>query len=249
MTKPFHAAHAARDAVVATQHARLGLTADVAALEGDIGYFRLLGDGAPQTIRLPSGDTSNNLLASGLSVKRYPCCYNIHRTADAALALHGRTDLGRVERITVTLEPGGLDPLIHHRPSSGTEAKFSAEYVAAVSIIDGSLGLATFDDERALEPDVQALLRRVEVVESAMPPVGPPEWDFAYSVVQVEADGRTLVERTDIPTGHRTRPLADTEMDVMFLDCLAYADRTDGVDVLASLREPDASRPISHYRM
>lgn len=244
MTKPFHAAHAARDGVVAVQLAERGFTSDAHALDGKIGYFHLLGGDVPDSIRMPVGDGTNDLAAEGLNVKGYPCCYNTHRSADAARALFGTVDIGSIDEIRVTVEPHGLDPLIHHQPTTGTEAKFCLEYVVASALVDGVIGLRTFDDAQVNRPQVQDLLRKVVVVESETPPRGTGAWEFAYSVVEVVAGGRVHAQRVDFPSGHRRSPLTDSEIDTKFLDCFAFAGRSDGEAALAALRVADTTGPF-----
>lgn len=247
MTKSFHAAHAARDAVVAVQLAQHGFTADAASLEGDLGYFRLFGGAAPAAVRLPAGDERNDLLAQGLYIKRYPCCYGTHRIADAARSLFGRVSVDQVDEIRVTVQPHGLDPLIHHRPATGTEAKFSGEFVVAAGLIDGEIGMSTFSEDRVGAPDVQMLLRKVRLAEAAAPPVGPADWKLAFGVVEVDASGETHVQRADHPSHDGRGQLDDSEIDAKFLECFAFAGRADGEQVLANLRQVDLSLPMGRY--
>jgi hypothetical protein len=48
-----------------------------------------------------------------------------------------RADAAEIRRIRVKAEPGGLDPVIHHRPLSSPQGKFSGECVAAAALLDG----------------------------------------------------------------------------------------------------------------
>ncbi|HVT69597.1 MAG TPA: MmgE/PrpD family protein, partial [Trebonia sp.] len=157
MTKPLHPGLSSRDAVLAARLAANGFTADISQLEAPLGYFAMYGvDGDPGTAQRQLAKRWS-LLDDGINVKKYPCCYNTHRTADAALRLAPKAgrDIDAITQITVTVEPGGADPLIRHRPATGLEAKFSAEYVVAAILLDGKLSLASFTDAAVQRPRAQ----------------------------------------------------------------------------------------------
>jgi 2-methylcitrate dehydratase PrpD len=226
MTKPLHAGLAARDAVIAAQLAANGFTADQDQLEGPMGFLRMYGvDAEPEiAVRLLAGPRV--LEQHGLNVKKYPCCYNTHRLADAALAIQARgLEASAVKGVAATVEPGGQQAVIHHRPRTGLEGKFSSEYVLAACLLDGRVGLSTFDDAAVARPQAQDLLRRVTIAESATPPIGPTSYDHGYAVVEVTlADGQVLRERCDVPRGDARAPLSSDDLEAKFRDCLAFAE-------------------------
>jgi 2-methylcitrate dehydratase PrpD len=234
MTKPLHAGLAARDAVVAAQLAANGFTADQDQLEGPMGFLRMYGvDADPEgVVRRLAG--ARVLEQHGLNVKKYPCCYNTHRLADAALAIQARgIDASAVKGVAATVEPGGQQAVIHHRPRTGLEGKFSSEYVLAACLLDGRVGLSTFDDAAVVRPEAQDLLRRVTIAESVTPPIGPTSYDHAYAVVEVRlTDGQVVRERCDMPRGDARAPLASEELESKFRDCLAFAESAWDADAL-----------------
>ncbi|MCI2417879.1 MmgE/PrpD family protein [Saccharopolyspora sp. K220] len=251
MTKPLHPGLAARDAVLAANLARNGFTADPAQLEGPLGYLAMYADSAdPSAVARALGNPWE-LARIGLNVKKYPCCYNTHRTADAILDLVRDNPMRPedIAEIRLTLEPGGFDPLIHRRPRTGLEGKFSPEYVLAAAVLDGKIALASFQDEAVLRPAAQQLLRRVTRHESAVPPIGPEDWEFAYSVVEVETtDGEILRHRTDVPRGDRREPLGRSDLEAKFRDCVAFAgtgqDAEKLLDELWQLETADHTGPL-----
>jgi len=255
MTKPLHVGLTGRNALLATRLAAGGFTADPQQLESKLGYFAMFGvDSDLHAVSRALRDEWA-IESRGLNVKKYPCCYNTHRTADAALAMALRlAALGQEPTaITLTLEPGGFDPLIHHRPSSGLEAKFSAEYVVAACLEDQSLRLSSFRDDAARRPAVQALEAKITVRESDHPPYGRENWDFAYAALEVEAGGEVLRERVDVPSGDARRPLAASELERKFRDCVdSSGSGWDGDAILGDLSgiakrsSADALRYISN---
>jgi 2-methylcitrate dehydratase PrpD len=250
MTKPLHAGLAAERGILAAQLAARGFTADPDQLEGPIGFlalYRGAGGAAPpfpaRIVPVERHDPCEEPSAPpGLNVKLHPCCYATHTAIDAALEL--RPSLPALEEVTgieVVVRPGGLAPLIHHRPTDGLQAKFSLEYAVAAALLDGDVTLATFDDARARREDVQQLLRRVAVGTAETPPAGPPGWDGAFpAVVTVRlAGGGPAVARVDAPAGHATRPVTEEQLRAKFADCLASAGHEavdDAYDVLRHLR-------------
>jgi 2-methylcitrate dehydratase PrpD len=239
MTKPLHAGMAARDAVIAAQLAATGFTADQDQLEGPLGYLQLYGVG-PDTGAVANALASPRvLLEHGLNAKKYACCYETHRIADAALALVERGLRAEdVRSVTVSVQPGGLQAIIHHRPTTGLQAKFSAEYVVSACLTDGRLSLSTFADEAVQRAEVQELLQRIVIREAAEPPFGPLNFEHAYATVEVTlGDGACVRERCDVPRGHARAPLTDAELDAKFRDCLVFSESDwDANDLLNRLR-------------
>jgi 2-methylcitrate dehydratase PrpD len=239
MTKPLHAGMAARDAVVAAQLAAGGFTADPDQLEGPLGYFSLYG-GEPDAGAVASALAGRRvLLEHGLNAKKYACCYETHRVADAALALYARgLRACDVRSVALNVQPGGTQAINHHRPTTGLQGKFSAEYVVAACLIDGRLSLSTFTDEAVQRAEAQALVQRVAIQEAVAPPFGPPGFQHAYATVDVTlGDGSRVRERCDVPRGHAAAPLSDAELDSKFRDCLEFAESDwDAEELLRRLR-------------
>jgi len=103
------------------------------------------------------------------------------------------------------------------------QGKFSAEYVIAAGLLDGQVTLKSFVDSAVQRATIQELIRKIDVRESATPPMGPPEWEFAYSVLEVKAGGEVLRERVDIPRGDCRNPLTDDELDHKFMNAVEFA--------------------------
>ena len=226
MTKPLHPGLSSFNAVLAARLAESGFTADPDQLEKPLGYFAVFGVDSDLARLQESLDSPFAMLRDGLSFKKFPCCYNTHRTADAALALSDRLGPDRsrkIESVTVTLQPTATNALIHHRPTTGLQGKFSAEYVIAAALLDGEVTLRSFIDSAVQRPKIQELIRKIDVRESPTPPIGPPEWEFAYSVLEVKAGGEVLRERVDIPRGDCRNPLTDDELDRKFRSAVEFA--------------------------
>ena len=176
MAKPLHAGLAASNGILAAQLAGSGFTADAEQLESPLGFLELYSGGEPfDSQRFHATLSGESALAlRGLNVKRYPSCYDTSRTAEAALWLAPRIDAAQIAEVLITVEPGGLRPLIHHRPQTGLEGKFSLEFVAAAALLDGRIDLSTFTDESVRRPAVRTLMTKIKLDEQAVPPIGSP---------------------------------------------------------------------------
>jgi 2-methylcitrate dehydratase PrpD len=229
MTKPLHAGLAASNGVLAAQLAGSGFTADAQQLESPLGFLQLYSGGEPfDPQRFHATLTGESALAlRGLNVKRYPSCYDTSRTAEAAIWLAPRIDAAQIAEVLITVEPGGLRPLIHHWPQTGLEGKFSLEFVAAAALLDGRIGLSTFTDASVQRPAVRALVTKIKLDEQAVPPTGSPRWQQSYSVIRVtDRHGTWLERRQDVPHGHAEAPLSESELFEKFADCIAHSSCT-----------------------
>ncbi len=221
MVKPFHPGHAARCGVEAALLARHGLRGDREALEATYGFFDLFTRGGVEPAAV-AGQLGRpyDLVTPGLNVKRYPCCYNTHRAADAVLALAEQVRPDDVQRVQVTVPLGGLLPLIHPRPQTGLEGKFSMEYVVAAALLDGALTLHSFSDVAVQRSAAQDLLRKVTTVEDPGMKIVHTPVDEGYVEVSVATrQGRELVHRVTYPVGSSELPLPWHELVAKFSDC------------------------------
>ncbi len=222
MTKPFHAGHAARCGVQAARLAGGGMTAGAEALEGRLGYLTLFSGSrepdAPAHFGAPW-----DLEATGLSVKKYPCCFATHRAADGLLAARARgLRPEEVEEISVKVPRGGFDPLIYERATTGLEGKFCLGYTLAAALWDGRLGLDTFTDQMVARPQVQRLAERVRAEEDPAFEVRHNPIEEGHVDLKVRLrDGSEVTERVEQPLGSPRRPLDADDLRAKYRDCAA----------------------------
>jgi 2-methylcitrate dehydratase PrpD len=247
MTKPLHPGYAAQNGIVAAQLASRGFSADPTAIEAPLGMFALFSpgdDGNPESVLEGLGNEFE-LLDTGISVKNYPCCFGTHRAIQAIIDLRAEHGLqpDQVERISVLMPRGAAAPLIHSRPSTGLEGKFSMEYCAAAALIDGRVGLSTFDDAAVRRPEAQMLLRRVLLEEADVD--SAPADGFA-EVHLAMRDGNAMVRRVDEPRGSPDQPLSLAELTAKFADCAGPVIGSEATDTaLGLLLELDRAESIA----
>ena len=225
MTKPLHAGHAARNGVLAALLAQRGFTADRDILDTPLGFGSLFapeGDWDPEAVLSHLADPWD-IVSPGIIVKKYPCCFAAHCALDAVLELMGRAPIAPhdVEQVEVSMPAGAAQPLVHSRPQTGLEGKFSVEYCLAAALLDGGVKLASFADRAVRRPEAQALLRRVR------PSQGPGEAHRVLGgyarVAVVLKDGTRLEAQVDHPRGSPQAPLSGEELAGKYRDCAAVA--------------------------
>lgn len=222
MTKPLHAGHAARNGVTAAALAARGFTANGAALEAQLGFFDLYTDAADVQAAASRLGREWSILKPGLNLKRHPCCYGAHHAIDAMLELcaEGGVRAENVENIDVLVAPQGLAAVIHDRPHTGLEGKFSIPYTMAAVVIDGGLSLASFTDEQVMRPELQALLKKVHCHEAEGKPASVETPRYAEVTVSLR-DQRKLQKRVSHPRGSAAAPMSPAELQQKFKDCAA----------------------------
>jgi len=239
MTKPFHAGHAARSGVLAALLAREGFTGSEIALEGPQGYFRVLGsENADPALAVKRLGAPWKILETGVAVKPYPSCACTHSIIAALLELRQTHAIRPDDVAEVTVGVNALVPgmLIHHDPRTGLQGKFSAEFCAALALVDGSVGVASFRDERTGDPAIRSLMGRVKmVVDPSIP--GDLE-HHVWTRVRVRlAEGRTLeIPPRQVP-GHPRAPLSRQQLLAKFTDCAGRGLPEDRVESVAEMLE------------
>ncbi len=222
MTKPFHAGRAAENGLLAVLLARRGWTAARDILEAKRGFYSAAAGGFdPSRIE---GRLGNPFFfeSPGISIKPYPSGSLSHPAQDVLLDLVREHDVRPedVERIEVRVNSHVPNALIHTRPQTALEGKFSLQFQMAVGVVDRRAGLAQFTDERVRDPRVRALMERVHVhVDPEIEALGYNEMRMKVAIVL--RDGRMLSGRADMARGHPRKPLSRQEVSEKFLECAA----------------------------
>lgn len=161
-TKPFHAGLGAQSGVQAALLAREGFTAKAEAVGDFIKIHSGPGEADCVAVLKTLGKVWD-IVAPGLSIKKYPCCRFAHLSLDATFNLlaQERFAAADVETFTIRIQPGADTALIYKEPNTGLEGKFSMEYALAASVLDGRLTLTSFTDDMVRRPEVRALMKRV----------------------------------------------------------------------------------------
>jgi 2-methylcitrate dehydratase PrpD len=207
--KSLQVGFAADAGVRAARLAAAGATADPGALDS---WLELLG-GNPSALNL-----DGPAIPGGLAVKVFPCCYALQRPISALSALE--IDPADVRRIVLRTPKGTVAPLIHHRPDTGLQGKFSIEYAAATALLDDYSGFWAFTDEAVRRPEARQLVDRVEVQLGT-----GGDWLLAGEFeAEVHLDAEVRRAHEQFPPGSPQRPPTAEELLRKVRDCLDGTD-------------------------
>jgi 2-methylcitrate dehydratase PrpD len=248
MTKPFHAGRAAENGVLAVQLARRGWTSATNILEADRGFFRAAGGGYDPDKVLGRLGKPYFFIDPGISIKPYPSGSLSHPAQDVLLDLVRSNDVKPedVERIDVGVNSNVPNALIHVRPNTALEAKFSLQFQMAIGVLDRAAGLAQFTDEQVRKPRTREMIERVFVhVDPEIEALGFNEMRMAVDITL--KDGRKLSGRADKAKGHPKNPMSREDVRVKFMDCASLVmsqslaeqlfDRLENIESLDSVAE------------
>ena len=203
----------------AARLAAAGAQADPEAVDA---WLSLVG-GEPALV-----DPSGPAVPNGLAIKLYPCCYALQRPISALSELaqsEPGLDPTEIRRIVLRTPEATVVPLIHHRPESGLQGKFSLEYAAAVALLDAHSGaypgFGSFTDA-AVRRD--AARRLVSLVETKLDPGGSWLLDGELEAEIHTGDGTILRIRQKFPPGSPERPPTTAQLQAKLADCVAGLD-------------------------
>jgi 2-methylcitrate dehydratase PrpD len=162
MCKPFHAGRSAQSGLFSALMAENGFTSATDILEGPQGFFEAFKGKVNPTILSFLGlgwDVAN------LSQKYHASCHATHSPIEAALDIvqAHKLSLIDIQSITVRSSQLAIDAAGKNEPKTGTEGKFSIPFCVASALIHGETGMQAFTDDRVLAPDIQALMKKINL--------------------------------------------------------------------------------------
>jgi 2-methylcitrate dehydratase PrpD len=217
MSKPLHGGHAAEAGALAAMAAARGVTGVADILEGEVGFGAAMSVD-PDWSRATRGLGSDYHITR-ITFKNHGCCGHNFAALDAALALkreHGFAHRD-IRRIRIATYQGGLDIVDNPQPEGDYQAKFSIQYTVAHALVHGSVRLNAFAPQRLGDPDVRALMRKIECVADAELSKVFPRQRAARVEIEL-ASGRTLAHFQPTRKGDPEAPLTDAELDDKFLE-------------------------------
>ncbi|MFI8998775.1 MmgE/PrpD family protein [Streptomyces sp. NPDC053542] len=206
-SKSLQVGFAADAGVRAARLAQAGATADPRALDA---WLKRVG-GTPAT-DVPAAPA----VPGGLAIKMYPCCYAMQRPIAALRDIRSRAH-GEITGITVTTPAGTVHPLLHDRPATGLEGKFSMPYAVATALLDDYPGFDSFTDAAVTRPEAQKLIGQVTV--DRLPGETTTLLDGEVALRLDLADGTALHSALALPPGSPQRPPTHDELRAKFAAC------------------------------
>jgi 2-methylcitrate dehydratase PrpD len=249
MVKPLHAGLAGRNGVLAALLAQAGMTASAAAIEGPQGFLKAM-DSEQLSIDAAASDlgTRWEIVDTGITVKLYPSCAGTHPTLDALLDLRRREGFRSedVEAVEIGVDPIVPTILLYDRPSSGLEGKFSMPFCAAAAIVNGRVGIDTFEQSQLDDPAILAVQERITMRVDPALDAAAPSLTQAHVMVRLR-DGHVLTASANGARGYPQRPASDDELAAKFTSCATKTlPASQAAAALAALRDVES---IADVRM
>ena len=230
MVKSTHTGNAARMGAEAAILAAAGYTSSDSILEAPNGYSDALFDGNMDWEILTNGlGVSYRLVDPGFDIKRFPAQVHMQNPIEAVLNLLESHSLRADDVENLTVHTGGRGHS-GSLPASGLDGKFSIEYCAAAALLDGTVGIETFTDDRRFSPDMEETLGKIQVE--------PSNQDSAdVKVTALLKDGRSAEAECRGFRGSARNPMSREERMDKVIDCVGRVLTDQDADRLVSLIE------------
>lgn len=219
MTKSTNCGVAVAAGLEAAMLAARGFTGNPDIFEAPQGYVEGLFDEGFVLEELLNYGPPFRVVEPGYAIKMFPSQYGTHFAITAGLDLHERIqDPSEIESVeVVTPQMFYID---RPNPATGLAGKFSWQYVTACALLEGRVGMSSFEDERRFSADMEEMLSRITVDMRAEIPA---RFDQMHVETTVRLkDGSAVSARCDGPRGKwGGTPISDEDHLVKIRDCLA----------------------------
>lgn len=218
-SKRLHPGWGALAGITAAHLARNGFVAPTRPYEGKFGLFDSHLHGTAVVPEKISDGLGTHWLLPDTAIKPYPVCHFIHGCIDAAIELHGQFETGDIAQVTAWLAANTM-PIVaepaeaKQRAATEYEAKFSAQFVVAKTLLYGHFGLAELAPTALADPATRALAAKV--VCRVDPDSRFPTY-FSGGVTVRLQDGRELHRHVAVNKGAGTRALSAEDIQAKFL--------------------------------
>jgi len=258
MTKPLHVGRAAENGVTAALLAARGFSADPTVLDGQWGFFAVMGEGFDPSKPAQGFGKTLTIVDPGVSIKPFPSGILTHQSMDAMLKLVLDNDLKPEEVQAIRFYAGKniLEPIRYPLAVNHLQAKFSMPALLSMMILKRRASHHEFLDEFVSSPAMQDMQKRTQCLGD--PEIDARGYDLIRSRIEVDTkDGRTLVQWADERyRGGPLNPISDADLEGKFRMCaegaladdaqarlLAAVKGLEGVADAASLAQIMAFEP------
>ena len=235
MTKPLHAGNAARNGAVAAMLAQSGFTADRDILDSPLSFCEVLSGETKPLAEVPDMNLGVRpefyIISPGIAFKSYPPCACSHWAIDAALDLKRGNTIAPRDIVDIECRTSSGLPriLVHSRPTTALEGKFSIEFCVAIALIDGEVSLKQFSDRIVRDSAVQELIQKVRYVHP--PEMGSGLNNLKGEIVVRLKNGKVYSRRVNIARGDPRNPLNKDEVISKYRDCVSLSLSPEDTDM------------------
>jgi 2-methylcitrate dehydratase PrpD len=224
-TKRFHTGWAAQSGIRAALLAETGFTGPLSVFEGPHGFFQAFAPNKEPNYGELLDDLGARYVVDGIAFKPLACGTMIHPYIDCMLDLRAegvKSDdiTGVVAHVAEGTVHRLWEPLdTKRRVQNGYVAKFSSPYCMAVGFLDGNVGFAQFDEERAHAADLIGLAEKISYV---IDPDNPYPNRYTGRVSVTLKNGKVIEKSRPNFRGGAHLPLSDEELTQKYWDNCRY---------------------------
>lgn len=189
-------------------------------------------------------DLGSEWMLNAIWIKKYPCCFFMHRHLDAFLELMATEHIGYDDIAKVRVHISQVERCCDRPdPQTFDDLQFSFHHSHSVAMIDKDVNFSHITDAARLNPQYREARKKVEVVFH-------PEWVSTYAMgtpARLEVilqNGRQFVRERSHIIGSPLEPLTMDQFKALFVkftrDVLPEAALMWAVDAIAALETLDA---------
>jgi 2-methylcitrate dehydratase PrpD len=215
-TKQLHPGGASLNGILAARLAAAGATGPATVLDGPHGIYAAL-SARPADLSAITEGLGSRWEVERITIKPYPSCQLMHVTLDAVADLGSRMPAADdVVSITAYVHPDSAPTVcepadVKVTPRSVYDAKFSLPWSLAALIVDGHVGVETYDDASIARPEIAALAAKVITVVEDLSGGGVAA-DAPGRVELVLTDGSVVTTEVPRSLGGPDHPLSDDQL-------------------------------------
>lgn len=223
--KPYNVGKTALLGITAAQMAQMGFDTPDDVLSGMAGFLSQMYGSEDVSFVQPLLDGTYAIQKA--YIKPYAACRYTHPTIDIAKDLRKNSSFQSGQIRSVRIKTYDLAVKNHNHTSiqGAASAKMSIPYNFAVTYVLGKTGMEAFTQEALSDPRVQALTKKVTVLEDVRMTAAFPQKTIAQVELELE-DGRVMTAESVLPKGEPENPLSLEETIEKFSELASYGGKT-----------------------
>jgi 2-methylcitrate dehydratase PrpD len=235
-TKQLHTAKAAYNGTLAALLAKKNFTSATKILEGKRGFFEAMAETAdPLKI---TNNLGNVWKITENSFKIHASCRHTHPAIDCILDIMNEHSISfqQIKRMTIRTYQTVLNITDKPNPDSVYACKFSSQFCASLAAVKGSASIRDFTNESLRNPEIENLMKKVDViVDSYYEEAYPEKWGAKVEVTL--ENGKIYEKGTDFPKGEPEKMASKDELIQKFISMTVdkLADPEEEVEAIFKL--------------